>query len=99
VAAGDLDRAQILVVQAEAAARSITDPKIQAEALTRLAMLSAITAGTAADRLIAGAFRLGSWTLPLNAVVQRQPSVLTALAAEVGIERRLSPTLTAATNF
>jgi hypothetical protein len=82
-AAGDTNRAQARFTEAEALARLITDPNRQAEALTWLAKLS-VTESTA-DRLIAAAFRLATWSLPLSALVTRHSSVLVALADEVVI--------------
>jgi hypothetical protein len=77
--AGEFDRA-------EATARSITDPYAQAQVMTRLATFSATAAENSVARLIAAAFHLGTWTLPLSALVKHQPAVLAALAAEVRIE-------------
>jgi hypothetical protein len=87
-AAAGTARAKI-ITEAEAAARLITDSDMQAHLLTRLASLST---GITADRLIATAFRLTTWTSPLSALATRHSAVLIMLAAEVGVDGRISST-------
>jgi tetratricopeptide (TPR) repeat protein len=67
--AGEIDRAEVL-------ARSIGDPDEQARALTTLAAC----APARARRLLARAFLVGDWTIPLPALVPGERAVLTELA-------------------
>ena len=73
--------------QAEDLARKINNPHWQALILTRLAREAS---PARARRLIARAFRLSSWTKPLDALAQVEPYTLTAIADDLLQYGRLS---------
>jgi hypothetical protein len=66
--------------QAEALAQKINNPEWQALVLTNLARQAA---PAHARRLIARAFRLGFWAMPLDVLAQVEPTTLTMIADEL----------------
>jgi hypothetical protein len=74
---GDQDRATTLAHQAENLVSTIIDPDDQARALAALARRG--DPGRARS-LIAQAFSVGHWTIPLDALAHLEPTVLTAVA-------------------
>lgn len=66
--------------QAEALAQKIADPDWRALVLANLARE---TTPARARRLIARAFRLSSWAIPLDALAQVEPATLTAIADDL----------------
>jgi hypothetical protein len=79
VAAGDHDRAQELAADAEQAARSVTDPNMQAEALAGAASAAE---PARARSWIASALAVGHWTIPLKALARIDPAALSAFVDE-----------------
>jgi hypothetical protein len=75
-AAGDHPRAEVLADQAETLARSSQNAYI-------LAVLAEGSVPSRGRRLVAEAFRLGRWTISLNALSHVQPDVLAAVADEI----------------
>ncbi|WP_176984838.1 hypothetical protein [Asanoa ishikariensis] len=71
-ATGDYDRAEQIV-------RSISNPNVQAEALADLA---AVVNPERNRTLIADAFTLGRWTIPLQALAWIDPTTIQTFADE-----------------
>jgi hypothetical protein len=71
--AGDHDRAEQI-------ARSITDPRWQAQALTNLAE---VVGSPGAGRLLGAALAVGSWLVPLPVLGRLYPRVVARIADAV----------------